>query len=1091
MQISSTSSKHPSSRTLRWSWAVVLACGLMLGYYVQQTYFSPKQRQYQLDFGDAQWIEPPEVAPIAYFRKEVFLSVPPAQAWLEVAATDEYDVIVNNRSVGNGSGLKTRVAGIYDIKRHLKVGTNVIAVSSSRTSYPGSAQILVRGFIKEPSGKVISLVSDEHWRVSSHKGIVEGSEDWTSPLVDEQLWPNARRSAINGKRVPIAWVDTNPLLLQLPTSGSWIMAENARTEAVFSTSINADHARQETWIQMASSGNVDLLVNGHVVTPAIPSSATGKALPHLAAPSASPSQSPEETQPGASATAIGSLAKASPTASPTQNPDETQPTIGSQGSQAPGKRTTPLFEPAILSAYDISYWIKKGPNTIVAAVRTEHVPATFFADGFLVREDGNIARFETSSAWRIGDQSAGNRPAQSQPPIEFGKDGTAPWGYLKQDLARPIDHSDFATLAKSCMVISLTAIATVAVWLLVSAIAAARRREPLARAMARDALFHGPIAAGLVLLMLPNYDLRFPTNWSFQPKFVIGAILALLAVRLLHFWANGRTAFGLKSRMAQLRQTDFRAALPYLLLVAIMLLGLGLRYHGLGYMSFDHDEYGLVNKSNGIFKLGFPYLIFAGEIRWITTYELVPYPQALSGWIFGYSEWSMRLPSCIMGTLCIGVIALMGRRLFNWRVGLFTAFVYACMPLDVRWAQNAFYPSQCQFMSMLTIWLFYEAIRVRPLHRGYLTAASVAFCLTYLSWEGTAFVLPAFVIALLVVRPFEWWWLKEFHLYRCLFFMGAVVVAQYCSRTIAGDPYLMVGSGLSNVAGPSLFFLTPAYTPEFYIDKLWLSENHVFFTIMIFLGLPFCWAKRGFRYVFTILVMLWFCHTNFLAALSPRYCYYYQPLVILAGTAAAVTLYDRLVSLAHRAGNMTVARVAAHATGLAVLTLLFLQSNESVMNDYTLSSRGDQPTLMTRMNTYRYDYRGAANYVKNHFRPGDHIIPGIPHVFAFYAGMPGDYSMDTLLGTKTGYNQLLKEPRFIDKFAGLPVVRNITELREVISPARRTWVVFAPYANFEKLESPSVLDYIRQTGRVEFESYRAKVILVEREQQPQSMAKTP
>jgi len=174
----------------------------------------------------------------------------------------------------------------------------------------------------------------------------------------------------------------------------------------------------------------------------------------------------------------------------------------------------------------------------------------------------------------------------------------------------------------------------------------------------------------------------------------------------------------------------------------------------------------------------------------------------------------------------------------------------------------------------------------------------------------------------MVVRPGEWWWLKEFHLYRCLFFMAAVVIAQYCSRTIAGDPYLMVGSGLSNVAGPSLFFLTPAYTPEFYIDKLWLSENHVFFTIMIFLGLPFCWAQRGFRYVFTVLVMLWFLHTNFLAALSPRYCYYYQPLVILAGSAAAITLYDRLVSLAHRAGDATVARVAAHATGLAVLTLL-------------------------------------------------------------------------------------------------------------------------------------------------------------------------
>src|SRR6266702_1156113 len=144
MQILSSPSGHLPSRAQRWSWALVLVCGLLLGYYVQQTYFSQKQRQYQLDFGGAQWIEPPEVAPIAYFRKEVFLSVPPAQAWLEVAATDDYEVISNSRSVGKESGVKTRVAVIYDIKRRLKVGTNVIAVSSSRTSYPDSAQVLVR-----------------------------------------------------------------------------------------------------------------------------------------------------------------------------------------------------------------------------------------------------------------------------------------------------------------------------------------------------------------------------------------------------------------------------------------------------------------------------------------------------------------------------------------------------------------------------------------------------------------------------------------------------------------------------------------------------------------------------------------------------------------------------------------------------------------------------------------------------------------------------------------------------------------------------------------------------------------------------------
>src|SRR5437870_190514 len=644
MPILSTPTGHLPSRARRWSWALVLACGLMLGYYVQQTYFSPKQRQYQLDFGDAQWIEPPEVAPLAYFREEVFLSERPEQAWVEVAATDDYELIVNSHTVGKEAAVKTRVAGIYDIKKRLKAGTNVIAVSISRTSYPGSAQLLVRGLIKEQGGRVTSLLSDEHWRVAANTGIVEGSEEWTSPLVEEELWPNARRSVIKEKPIPIAWVDTNPLLLQLPTSGSWIMAENAGTEAVFSTSINADQARQETWIQVASSGDVDLLVNGHVITPAIPSSASGKQLPHLAAPTASPSQNPEETQPGVGAKGSEAPAKTTSTASASQNREETQPEVGAKGSEAPAKTTTSLFEPVVLSAYDISYWIKKGPNAIVAAVRADHQPACLFANGFLVRKDGSTSRFETGSGWQIGDQPAGNQSAQSHRAVEFGKDGSAPWGYLKQDLARKIDRSGFATLAKSCMVISSTAIAVVAVWLLVSAIAAGRRREPLAYAMSRDALFHGPIAAGLLLLILPNYDLRFPTGWSFQPKFVIAAILALLAIRLLHLWANGRKAFGLKSRMAQLQQTEFRAVLPYLLLVAIIALGLGLRYHNLGYMSFDHDEYGLIQKSKGIYTLGIPYGLFAGEVRWATTYEAVPYPLALSGLIFGNSEWAMRLP---------------------------------------------------------------------------------------------------------------------------------------------------------------------------------------------------------------------------------------------------------------------------------------------------------------------------------------------------------------------------------------------------------------------------------------------------------------
>ena len=71
-------------------------------------------------------------------------------------------------------------------------------------------------------------------------------------------------------------------------------------------------------------------------------------------------------------------------------------------------------------------------------------------------------------------------------------------------------------------------------------------------------------------------------------------------------------------------------------------------------------------------------------------------------------------------------------------------------------------------------------------------------------------------------------------------------------------------------------------------------------------------------------------------------------------------LYDRILALARRAGDSTVGQFAAHATGLALLILLFVQSNESVLKEYRLSSTGDTPQMMSRLGTYRYDYRGVA-----------------------------------------------------------------------------------------------------------------------------------
>ncbi len=411
--------------------------------------------------------------------------------------------------------------------------------------------------------------------------------------------------------------------------------------------------------------------------------------------------------------------------------------------------------------------------------------------------------------------------------------------------------------------------------------------------------------------------------------------------------------------------------------------------------------------------------------------------------------------------------------------GLITALIHACMTINIRWAQNAFYVQQCQFFSMLSFWLFYEAIRVRALHHRYLTFASISFCMAFLSWEGSGFILPAFVIALLIVRQNDWSWLKEWHLYRCLFFVAAVVVAEFCWRTLWNAPYLAVGSGLSNVSGPSLFFLNYHYEPTYYVEKLLLNQNHVPFTIMAAIGCLFCWRQAGFRYVVTLMVVLLVLYTNFLAALSPRYCYFYQPLLPLAAIAASVTVYDRLAALASFDHSSAIGRLFAHSAAIALLLVLFLQSNEFVIKDYYLSGEGDSPGLVNRMNTYKYDFRGAAEYVKNHVEPGDVIIPGIPHVFEYYAGIQGNFYINTLYSKKVSYDSTLPEPVFIDKFRGYPTIRDLKELLEATHRSRRTWLVLVPIGGLKKRDTPEVLTYLDQNAKSVFESYRAKVFLIQ------------
>ena len=171
----------------------------MLGYYGWLSIAAPPFPSYRLDFKNAQWIRSGENGPHTYFRKRIFISDEIEQAWIQVSATDSYRLFINNSEIHNpeagaptwtGSSIPAKPALLWDITKLLKPGTNAIAVEVDRSSYPGGAELLVRGLIRHKTSQ-LAFASDPSWKATDAPGMIPYLGPWTDPELDQNHWPAA------------------------------------------------------------------------------------------------------------------------------------------------------------------------------------------------------------------------------------------------------------------------------------------------------------------------------------------------------------------------------------------------------------------------------------------------------------------------------------------------------------------------------------------------------------------------------------------------------------------------------------------------------------------------------------------------------------------------------------------------------------------------------------------------------------------------------------------------------------------------------------------------------------------------------------
>jgi hypothetical protein len=1201
--------RYLHTRQGRSALALVTSLSIMLGYFIERTYFRPLPHRYSIDFRGAQWIQTPTPSRTTYFRKDIYLTDNVQRAWIALAATGSYQLVVNNVELENNQLPAARPATVQDISRLLSPGENVIAVYVGGESSFGPRQLLARGAYQVTGSSVQEFVSDSSWKASAIAANVPGRSVWSAVSYDDSLWPNAVGVTGGERWSTVQQVSVDPRLFELAPAGNWIMSDDQTGQMTFTGELILPQRPQEAWLQLASNGSYDVVINGRV---AIATTRTSQAsmlgpkapvqlsgadivtqdqLPSVRGPSSGlpgshvfsairvvPRSVPGPYRPGsanpsdlrwasarlplepqrvvsrpesvsatnsspnvglvkgfsstlqqlviansfADAVARSAIDQKAPRASiPTDDrmlaperqveqqltrvwsgPSQMRPLSLPWIMQAPfSPPTASLSSPSLnalapderiaapqimpltvspgprlgaglmLTDYDVSSFLRADKNTISVRVYCDNQGPVLFASGLIGLPSGDLIRFGSDGRWRatglLRNEDLRGGPAHL---IVAGKYEDSPNGPPVQVVAgeRWLPWQDISAIGSWTVILICTTLVGIFLWLFVPILL--RGHSLWETLWNRTAIVHLFVMIPLLMVLFSSYDVRFPYDWCFRRTVVIWAAVALIAGQLILTCIPTLPRLAVRTIELDESRLGSEPAWHWTFLLIITAAGMVIRAVGTFSSPLGHDEVAMALLSQGIPKAGYPYMIAGSYTRILSTYELVPYPMALFAAILGPTTLAYRLPALIFGSLLTLLIGWSGRRMFDWRVGLSAAAIWAFLPVAVRWSSNGFYLSQEGLFALATFLFFYEAIRDRHLNRRYLDLSAAAFVLSYFSWEASGFMLPALAAGVVVLRWRDWEWLGEVRLWRNVAVVGTIVVLQLLYRQLTLMPtYTSVVKDLSDVTTPGLVpFDRLVFDPLYYVRTLFLAENHVVLTLVALIAMTLAAKRQALIYLFTVLVALYVCYTVFLDHYAPRYCFNWLPLLVLAGCGSFFVLWDHIIEIPVTA---TVSIVRNYALGASLL-LFIMSANGYVTKLFRMAPDPAAPVWFDRIGVpFMSDYQSADEFVAHHMKPGDVVVTSAPHVFRFVTGFKPDYSLNADMLFRMVYDEGPNGNGYIDKWMGVPVLRDVRDIEAVQTHASRVWLL----SDTDRAQSVEVRNYIQNHGLRVYESTAQQV----------------
>lgn len=469
-------------------------------------------------------------------------------------------------------------------------------------------------------------------------------------------------------------------------------------------------------------------------------------------------------------------------------------------------------------------------------------------------------------------------------------------------------------------------------------------------------------------------------------------------------------------------------------LVLIVLVGFGLRLWNLGYLGLWGDEGTVYIASKNILSEGIPLL--ETGLLYSRDYPHL-YLTALSLEIFGHTEFALRIPSVVFGTLLIILTYLLTIEIFEDKpTAIFAAGIIATHPWLIEYSRFA--RSYIMMVCLLYTSIYFYSIALRSeksenLHLAIFSVLGFFTALTHQIGQVVIFLFP------LAIHKF----IKKNDFYKYLASFSIIAFGIGIYRYVSSKGYLTY---------------TDQYLAKYPMGVHSLAERIPFGSAdfsnldVIFAGAPIFWfmslmgvivlinkcvmhTEKRDRYLFPVAIFTIFLLTLIFserAVTVNRVVLFLSPImVILVSFTVRFIVTKYLKHIPNKKTNNLDGGV--YMVSVLIVMVVFAQISYFTIVERDYGDPINPNYSLFEGFVFYPDHKTTTEYVNEHYKDRDIIIVyQVPQYWVFYGNRLPDYRVWT--GTTYTINGK-------NVYTGVKEVQDLDKLKEILESNDRVWIV--------------------------------------------------